>query len=67
MSDLPDAPIKITWKPAGPIYVEGPALFYDNAGDLIEPPVSHKHPGTVKLCGCGLSKTRPFCDGSHKR
>ena len=23
-------------------------------------------PGTYWWCSCGLSKTQPFCDGSHK-
>ena len=23
-------------------------------------------PGTYWWCACGLSKTQPFCDGSHK-
>jgi len=22
---------------------------------------------TVKICMCGLSKNKPFCDGSHKK
>jgi CDGSH-type Zn-finger protein len=66
MDNSPDTPIRITWKPSGPIVVEGPVKFYDNAGDEIIPPPA-KHPGQIKLCGCGLSRTRPFCDGSHKR
>ncbi len=56
----------VTWKPSGPLIIEGPVVILDNAGDPIELPPS-KIPGQVKLCGCGLSKTRPFCDGSHKR
>ena len=66
MSDSEHIPTKITWKPSGPIVIEGPVTIFDNAGFEIEPPPA-KHPGQVKFCGCGLSKTRPFCDGSHKR
>jgi CDGSH-type Zn-finger protein len=64
----PDDPtrVTITWKPSGPIVVEGPVEVRDNNGDIIIPPPT-KIPGQVKFCGCGLSKTKPFCDGSHKR
>ncbi|HLS47522.1 MAG TPA: CDGSH iron-sulfur domain-containing protein [Gemmatimonadales bacterium] len=65
MSDEP-IPTSITWKPAGPYIVEGPVEIRDNNGDRIEPPPA-KVPGQVKLCGCGLSRSRPFCDGSHRR
>jgi CDGSH-type Zn-finger protein len=66
MSNSPDTPVTITWKPSGPLVIEGPVTILDNEGNPMEPPPT-KHPGQVKLCGCGLSKTRPFCDGSHKR
>lgn len=56
----------VTWKPTGPYVIEGPVEIRDNNGDRLEPPLT-KIPGQVKLCGCGLSKNRPFCDGSHKR
>jgi CDGSH-type Zn-finger protein len=66
MSDSADTPVTITWKPSGPLVIEGPVTILDNEGTPMEPPPA-KHPGQVKLCGCGLSRTRPFCDGSHKR
>ena len=66
MSDAPDSATRITWKPSGPLIIEGPVIILDNEGNPLEPPAS-KHPGQVKLCGCGHSKIRPFCDGSHKR
>lgn len=56
----------VTWKPAGPLIVEGPVTILDNEGRVIAPPPS-KVAGQVKLCGCGLSANKPFCDGSHKR
>lgn len=30
------------------------------------PIVENVEPGTYFWCSCGLSKTQPFCDGSHK-
>jgi len=65
---VPDEPIRvtITWKPSGPLIVEGPVEVRDNNGDPITPPPA-KIPGQVKFCGCGQSRTKPFCDGSHKR
>jgi len=70
-SDVPETaeaapPVIITLKPAGPILIDGPVVIRNNAGDIVEPPPT-KVPGQVKLCGCGFSKNRPFCDGSHKR
>jgi hypothetical protein len=59
-------PVTITLKPAGPIIIEGPVKILNNAGDEVIPPPT-KIPGQIKLCGCGFTKTRPFCDGSHNR
>jgi CDGSH-type Zn-finger protein len=66
MSDTPATPVTITWKPTGPYVIEGAVIVRDNEGSIVEPPPA-KVPGQVKLCGCGQSKNRPFCDGSHKR
>lgn len=30
-----------------------------------EPYVVHEEPGLKKYCSCGLSKNKPYCDGSH--
>jgi CDGSH-type Zn-finger protein len=56
----------VTWKPSGPCIIEGPVVIRNNDGDILIPPPT-KHPGQVKLCGCGRSANKPFCDGSHKR
>ena len=74
MSDAPETasspavvtPVTVTWKPAGPLVIEGTIRVFNNAGDELIPPPA-KVPGQVKLCGCGHSLTKPFCDGSHKR
>ena len=57
MSDKPQAFINPA---SGSIRLTGEVDFVDAEGNLIE---SIDAP---KLCGCGLSKDKPRCDGSHK-
>lgn len=60
------APVTLVVKPGGPVLVLGEVTIQDPDGAVIEPPPA-KTPGVIKLCACGRSATRPFCDGSHKR
>jgi CDGSH-type Zn-finger protein len=50
----------------GTIVIHGAARILDPDGNEIPIPV-FKQPGVIKLCGCGHSNNKPFCDGSHKR
>ena len=45
----------------GPLLVRGEFRMQDQDGNEIEP-----RRETIALCRCGKSRTRPFCDGSHK-
>jgi CDGSH-type Zn-finger protein len=45
----------------GPLVVRGPFRLVDQDGREIE--VTR---GTIALCRCGKSRTKPFCDGTHK-
>ena len=45
----------------GPYLIRGPFTLTDQDGNEIE--VGRK---IVALCRCGKSRTRPFCDGTHK-
>lgn len=45
----------------GPLLVRGPFRMVDQDGREIA-----VDRGTVALCRCGKSRTRPFCDGSHQ-
>jgi CDGSH-type Zn-finger protein len=58
MSD--DTTIRITKN--GPMTVKGPARIEGADG---EPWTDVPAGGNVALCRCGLSKVKPFCDGSH--
>ena len=53
--------ITITPYRDGPLLVRGPFRLTDQDGKEID--VGRK---TVALCRCGKSRTRPFCDGTHK-
>lgn len=57
---------RIIIKTNGPILVQGEVELVDQEGNPITPPPA-KTPGTFKLCSCGNSATRPFCDGTHNR
>ena len=46
----------------GPLLVSGPLSLQDAEGK----PVAAKDPNSFALCRCGQSKSKPFCDGSHK-
>jgi CDGSH-type Zn-finger protein len=55
--------VTITVRPNGPYKVVGPFRLVDAEGAEFELPA-----GTaVALCRCGQSRTKPFCDSSHKR
>jgi CDGSH-type Zn-finger protein len=45
----------------GPYLVRGPIRLLDQEGNEVE--LARK---TIALCRCGKSRTRPFCDGTHK-
>lgn len=45
----------------GPIKVTGKFTLVGAKGDTITP----SNTETLYLCACGLSKNKPFCDGSH--
>lgn len=50
-------------QPNGPYIVEGPMTIADADGNVITVPDGR----SVKLCRCGHSGTKPYCDGTHRR
>jgi CDGSH-type Zn-finger protein len=63
---MADAPVRITYRPGSPHRIDGPVVVVDADGNEIPPPPS-KVPGIIRLCSCGLSQNKPFCDSSHKQ
>ena len=55
-------PAKITVKTNGSIKVEGDFELCDVEGNAFD--LSGRT--AISLCRCGLSKTKPFCDQSHR-
>jgi CDGSH-type Zn-finger protein len=53
---------KITVLHNGPYLVKGPVLLLDAEGNEFR-----AERGTVALCRCGGSMTKPFCDGTHSK
>ncbi len=46
--------------PDGPLYLRGRVRILDSAGVIL------LEDSRVALCRCGASKSKPFCDNSHK-
>ncbi|HUP33553.1 MAG TPA: CDGSH iron-sulfur domain-containing protein [Gaiellaceae bacterium] len=56
------AAVTIKVRENGPYRVTGPFTLVDADGDVYELPAGE----TVALCRCGRSRTKPFCDKSHR-
>jgi len=56
---MPEVEIKV--RDRGPYKVTGPIRLIDADGN--EFPIEGE---TVVLCRCGQSRTKPFCDASHR-
>ena len=53
---------KITVNNNGSLKVEGEFVIVDKNGEAY----NLQGREIISLCRCGLSKNKPFCDGSHK-
>lgn len=53
--------VSVTAYRDGPLVVRGPFRLIGPAGEPIE---NSRRPAA--LCRCGRSRTKPFCDGTHK-
>jgi len=55
--------------PGGHLLFSGEGLVFPLMNPTVaqeSPYVLRMKPGTYHFCTCGLSKSQPFCDGSHK-
>ena len=56
-----DGPLAIDPQPDGPLRVRGNLEIVSGTGRMVTRVVQ------TRLCRCGASNTKPFCDGSHAR
>ena len=57
--------VEIKVRANGPYKVTGNYRLVDADGNEIDTS-AHEKDGSIVLCRCGRSKTKPFCDKSHK-
>jgi CDGSH-type Zn-finger protein len=55
--------VQIRCRENGPLVVTGPVRIVDHEGNEFFIPPGKPN---IALCRCGQSKSKPFCDGSHK-
>ena len=58
------ADVTIRVRPFGPYIIEGDVNLVDNDGNPIPLPEGKT---VMKLCRCGASEIKPFCDGMHSK
>ncbi|HXG10049.1 MAG TPA: CDGSH iron-sulfur domain-containing protein [Gemmataceae bacterium] len=56
-------PVVIRCRENGPYVIKGAVKVTDHLGNEFVLPAGKD---TIALCRCGHSKSRPFCDGSHR-
>ena len=56
-------PITIRCRENGPLLVQGSVRVIDHQGNEFTAAVGKDN---IALCRCGQSKSKPFCDGSHR-
>ena len=59
--------VKIVVRSSGSYRVYGPVRLVDADGNEYDLDVKRIGGSFISLCRCGGSKTKPFCDGTHKR
>jgi CDGSH-type Zn-finger protein len=64
VSEEPQVEIKV--RENGPYKVSGPVRVVDADGNEFDLG-PHTKNGTIVLCRCGASTTKPFCDKTHSR
>jgi len=55
-------PVEIKVRDDGPYRVSGPVRLVDGEGNEI----AYDDSRPLALCRCGRSRTKPFCDKSHR-
>jgi CDGSH iron-sulfur domain-containing protein 3 len=58
---MDNTPVEIKVRDDGPLKVTGPVRVVDADGRAFPLPE-----GPIALCRCGRSRTKPFCDASHR-
>jgi CDGSH-type Zn-finger protein len=56
-------PFVIRCRENGPLVLKGPVQIVDHLGNPFILPANKE---SIALCRCGQSRTKPFCDGSHR-
>ena len=63
---MSDEIVEIKVRANGPYRVKGPVRLVDAEGNEFDL-APHTKDGTIVLCRCGASKTKPFCDKTHSK